>query len=533
MRHFWQNCPKTIEATSQSLTVRLFPNQGADVHELQAGEQKTHTIHLAFGPDRVTDQSLDWCRSPMFARISPQWYADTGAVPYLVPAASEPGSDYLRLVDAAIEGDQSFAAKREVIDEYGWRNFGDVYADHEAIDQPPGVPLISHYNNQYDGVAGFAIHLMRTGDRRWWELLEPLAAHVVDIDIYHTDQDKSAYNGGFFWHSSHYIDAGRSTHRSYSRDSGVPGGGPSAEHNYSTGLMLQYFLTGDERYRDAVLGLARWVIDMDDGDLTVFRWLARGPTGWATATASLTYHGPGRGAGYSITTLLNAHQLTGDARFLIKAEEFIRRCIHPSDDVESRELLDTERRWSYTVFLQTLGRYLDWKAERQDRDVMFDYARASLLHYARWMALNERPYLDRPDVLDRPTETWAAQDMRKSEVFTFAARCGDSPDRERFVERAESFFRYSVETLAMMPTRSFARPLTLMLTNGYMHAWWRETPDALTRLPEASTHEYGRPQTFVPQKIRAKGRLVLLASCLLGLIGLGIGSWIVRWMLSR
>ena len=72
-----------------------------------------------------------------------------------------------------------------------------------------------------------------------------------------------------------------------------------------TGLMLQHFLTGDERYRDAVLGLAEWVLAMDNGNATVFRWLSRGDTGLPTATTTPDYHGPGRGAAYSITTLLN------------------------------------------------------------------------------------------------------------------------------------------------------------------------------------------------------------------------------------
>ena len=100
----------------------------------------------------------------------------------------------------------------------------------------PDARLVSHYNNQYDAVAGFASQFLRTGDVRWWELMDDLARHVVDIDIYHTDRDKSAYNDGLFWHTSHYVDAGLSTHRSYPQSPRVGGGGPSNEHNYATGL---------------------------------------------------------------------------------------------------------------------------------------------------------------------------------------------------------------------------------------------------------------------------------------------------------
>jgi len=53
MRYFWENFPKAIEAGPQSLTLRLFPRQYADLHELQGGEQKTHEFVVAFGKDTV------------------------------------------------------------------------------------------------------------------------------------------------------------------------------------------------------------------------------------------------------------------------------------------------------------------------------------------------------------------------------------------------------------------------------------------------------------------------------------------------
>src|SRR5439155_24007977 len=193
----------------------------------------------------------------------------------------------------AIEGSDTFERKRERIDEYGWRNFGDLYADHEAVSHPGAEPLVSHYNNQYDAVAGFAIQFMRSGDVRWWPAMCELAAHVVDIDLYHTTEDKAAYSGGLFWHTIHYTDAGRSTHRAYPQAAGIVGGGPSNEHDYSTGLLLHYFLTGSDASRSGVIQLANWVCAMDDGYRTVFRWLANTDTGLASATVSPLYHGPG------------------------------------------------------------------------------------------------------------------------------------------------------------------------------------------------------------------------------------------------
>ena len=525
LQYFWQNFPKAIEVSDGGLKLSLVPRQFADVQELQGGEQKTDVVHLAFGRDTVADPPLDWARRPLFVRCTPAWYSASAAMPYLIPEAEDPHPPYVSLVNAAIEGEHSFVCGRELVDEYGWRNFGDIYASHEAVFHRGPSPLISHYNNQYDAAAGMAMQFLRSGDARWRALFDELTAHVLDIDIYHTVGDKSSYNGGLFWHTHHYVDAGKSSHRSYPRAPGVYGGGPSNEHNYGTGLMLRYFLTGDPAYREAVIGLAGWVLDMDDGRKTVFRWLACGATGFASATGTPTYHGPGRGAAYSIVSLLNAHRLTGEAIYVEKAEQLIRRCIHPNDDIAAHHLLDAERRWYYTVFLQAVGHYLDYKALSAQSDRMYAYARESLLQYARWMAKYEYPYLEKPEILEYPTETWAALDMRKSDVFNFAAKHASGGERELFRERAAFFFQYSSSTLMTLPTGKLARPIVLMLSNGLMHGWFARHPEA--RAPVTESQDFGVPEVFVPQKVVARRRALAVLVVLAALTAALAIAWFV------
>ena len=257
VEHFWQNFPKAIEADGQRLTLRLWPRQFADAHEIQGGEQKTHAFTLAFGSDPMARDAAFWGRAPSIAAAAPEWYAATEAIPYLSPADEDVDRRYRLLVDAAIDGDEAFERKRETIDEYGWRNFGDIYADHENPFSSEAEPIVSHYNNQYDAVHGFAAQFMRTGDARWWRLMTELAVHVTDIDIYHTDRDKAAFSNGLFWHTFHYVGAGKSSHRSYPRRAGVCGGGPANEHNYAAGLRLHWLMTGDPLSREAAIGLAR------------------------------------------------------------------------------------------------------------------------------------------------------------------------------------------------------------------------------------------------------------------------------------
>ncbi len=513
--HFWQNFPRAIEATPAALRISFFPPESPDLHELQGGEQKTHECYVCFARDAITEAPLDWCRQRAVLHASPQWYAESAAVPNLVSADDEEPA-YRALADAAIEGADTFEHKREVTDEYGWRHFGDIYGDHEAVKSP--TPLMSHYNNQYDPIAGCFLQFIRTGDVRWWLHAGELAAHVADIDIYHTNEDKSAYNHGLFWHTIHYIDAGTSTHRSYPR--GTVGGGPSCEHNYPTGLMLHYFVTGDTVAREAALDLTRFVVDLDDGSKTVYRYLAAGSTGYASASRTFDYHGPGRGSGNSLNALVDGHRLTGDRIFLDQAEQLIRRCTHPRQDIGQLTLLDPENRWFYTMYMQSLGRYLHWKIERDELDAMYAYGRDVLLHFARWMADHERPYLERPDLLEFPTETWAAQDIRKSEIFDYAARHAPPDEAARFTERAQFFYRYSVDTLATMPTRTLARPVVLMLVHGLVRAHART--HGILRAPaprETWVERWPVHRTFIPQRALAvrRAKQIVLA----GLVALG------------
>jgi hypothetical protein len=162
------------------------------------------------------------------------------------------------------------------------------------------------------------------------------------------------------------------------------------------------------------------------------------------------------------------------------------------------------------VFLYALGKYLDHKAERHEIDETYAYARESLLAYTRWMAAHERPYLDHPEQLEYPNETWVAQELWKSEAFLLGAKYSDGELRERCVERADFFHRYALTTLRDMPTRTLTRPMVLLLSHGFMHGYLQRHPPAAT--PGAARGDFGQPAVFEPQKVRAKKRLVILVA---------------------
>ncbi len=431
---FWQKFPSSIQVNNGVVSADLFPRSVAGEHELQGGEQSTQAVWLCTRPmdSQLNDlscmseqptmlQSADWVQQ---ARVFDWFAGDIAAV-----SDRSVTQRYESWRTDVSTGDRSVEARREIIDEYGWRNFGDVHADHEQTHYAEQNTIVSHYNNQFDMIYGAIVNGIAAGDPSWRQLSDPLARHVMDIDIYRTKEDRAGFNGGLFWHTDHYLDARSATHRTYSRhntpEGGDYGGGPSNEHNYSTGLLSYYYLTGNKEAAESVLSLADWVIGMDDGSATIFSLLDDGPTGAASATVTDDYHGPGRGSGNSINVLLDGWEVSKAPKYLAKAEELIRRVTHPQQDLEALNLLDAEYRWSYTVCLTSMGRYLHKMEEAGQLGPMYDYVRRTLSHYGTWMLANERPTLSEPDNLEFITEAWAAQEFRKANVLRIAASCCD------------------------------------------------------------------------------------------------------------
>jgi hypothetical protein len=467
---------------SQSqLSIQLLPAACSELHELQAGEHFTRVVWLDFTNDpNDSITQLTRVYDPLRIQVSPQAVHESEAV-WCFPDPQLPDRAELAQVrTAALTGANNYFAKREAIDEYGWRNYGDVWADHEAAYCSDPAPVVSHYNNQYDLLHSLLLEYLRSGDVRWWQLAAPLARHVIDIDIYHTQRDKPAYNGGLFWHTAHYHAVGKASHRCASttmlgKQVAAFGTGPCNEHNYSTGLWLYHLLTGSRVARDAVIGLAEWVIAMDDGRQHVLGIASSQPTGDASRTNEAEYHGAGRGAGNSINSLLNGWLLTLEERYLVKAQELIERCIHPHDDLTIKQLDNAELRWSYTVFLQAIMRF-EFHMRHDDRVAnLRHYIEASVRHYARWMVSHERFYLDQPEKLEYPTETWAAQELRKGNVLLMAAQYADPEEHTIWIERGFAMLDRAWQSLLQFDSYDCTRPLAVALQQGYLETYLRST----------------------------------------------------------
>ena len=148
----------------------------------------------------------------------------------------------------------------------------------------------------------------------------------------------------------------------------------------------------------------------------------------------------------------------------------MRGAIHPEDDIAARDLLNAEDSWSYTVLLTAVSKFIEKKRELGELGDGYLYARSCLLSYAEWMLQHEYPYLDKPEILEYPNETWPAQDLRKSVILYHAARHAIPERREVLLEGARFFFEAARYDLTRHPTSSFTRPVALMLQNGWIGA---------------------------------------------------------------
>ncbi len=484
LKDFWQNFPKSIERVNNNVVLGLFPSQHNQAHELQPGEQKTHTFYIA-----LDNASLEAIKSPLNINISPKYLASTNTLPFFAINESSKGNDAIdALIQLGLTHKNNFFEKREQIDEFGWRNFGDIYADHETLEykddntneHTKNSILISHYNNQYDPLYGFLRQYLLTNNDQWRQLAEDLSQHIKDIDIYHTHQDKVEYNQGLFWHTDHYLPAETATHRTYSKyqkadayQDHAGGGGPGGQHCYTTGLALHYLLTGNQSSKDTVLNLAQWITYVYEGNGSFFDTLLKIKNKEYPGVKNvITNKYPlDRGTGNYIVALIDAYQVSNKQSYLDQASLIIKQTASPTENLNDRHLNNIEECWFYTVFLQAVTRYLEIKEQLNQFDESFYYTQALLLHFANWMSEFEQPYLHTPDALEYPNHTWAAQDIRKANVLYLSAHYAQKYTNtslaviSKYQQKANEIYQYVELALTNEKTHYFSRILSILMQN--------------------------------------------------------------------
>lgn len=516
LNQFWQNFPKSLAVTNNTVTLGLFPSTHY-LHELQGGEKKTHSFWVSLNSDN-NDLTSSHLNNRGF--IDWDWTNQCDLYPFIEKETVN-ANTLQSIIDLGIDSTSSFMAKRETLDEYGWRNFGELYADHETAGYQGKDLFVSHYNNQYDPIYGFLRQYLTTGNNKWFELADDLAAHVKDIDIYHTTLDKNEYNGGLFWHTDHYLQAFTSSHRSYSKHQAndvyqdhAGGGGPGGQHCYTTGLYLHYCMTGQQSSKDAVLKLANWITQVYEGTGTCLELLLAFKN---RHVAGYKNHFTGqypldRGIANYVNALLDSFELTQDHNYLSQVQHILTNTVHPEENLAERDLENVENTWFYTVLLQALCRFLQVKQSRQEFDEYFYYCRDCLLNFGDWMLEHEYPYLQKPDILEYPNDTWTAQDLRKAHVLAGAYYFAPHKKAE-YLEKALFFQHYVTDKLTKADTKTYTRILVLLMQNQGAMEFFQKRPSPVIFAPRKNwpTAKYQQTTLFGGlTKVLAK-RLITLS----------------------
>jgi len=477
---FWQKFPSCLAHSDHKINMS-FTNRSEDTPvEIQPGESLCRQFVMHADAANARAKGIE---------IKP--VVHSSVIPQTFFFSDNLKNDKLQaLIDAGITGTSNFFEKRELLDEYGWRNYGDLYADHEAANSGASEqPFVSHYNNQYDPLLGFLKQWLITNNSHWLMLANALFDHLVNIDIYNTDADKPEYNHGLFWHTDHYVEAETATHRTYSQHQKTDvysnqksGGGPSADHCYTSGLVLYYFLFSDKRAFETVIAMSSWMSHIYEADGTLLGNLIRTRNsnafklplsgrplfGFGTGSSRnlLTNAYPiDRGTGNYINALLDCFELTKEHSFLSKAEFVILNTIQDTDDISSKNLDDIEGSWFYVIVLQAIAKYLLYTSQLTENTPFFNQIKRAFLHYARYMVDNEHVYLETPDKLEFPNDTWTAQDLRKIQVLGCAALLVSKEDSAFFLNKAKNFQDYVSDKLTSSKENQYTRILVLMMQN--------------------------------------------------------------------
>ena len=471
---FWQNFPIVLTANSDKCRWQLLSKNT----ELQGGESKTWHMKCRSGNITELAENTNLLKTDSLPEIkfNPTYINQCEVFPN-ISLSSRP-TKISAFIELGIEGKHSFFNKRENKDVYGWRNYGELDADHEAVNAPAGTYFISHYNNQYDPLMGMTLQFLNSGNTKWLDLIYPLNQHIQDIDIYDTTEDKVEFNGGLMWHTDHYLSAETSTHRSNSKyhehayDGFLGGGGPGGQHCYTSGLALQYRLFGDESAKYKVEQLCMWVRHFYNGSSSIadrtFRLLTIDFK--QNVLTNIGIKAPGykypldRGTGNYLNALLDCFDVTENPSLLNEMGQVVRSTFHPKENIELRDLKNIEKSWFYTVFLQAVVRYLLLKETRSSVDSDYWYARHALMHYGKWMLSNEEFYLSNADQLEFPNDTWCAQDTRKMNLFCYFYYF-DSTGSETYLHKANEYYHYIVEHMKNSKEVHFARILALLMQN--------------------------------------------------------------------
>ena len=354
IRHFWQNFPKKITVSNSEIKIGLWPEEGyfphcqqsddpdsiycgkagrdAGVYLFDAGRHKTYEMFLRFYPGnqdsktQILSKSLE---NPLMALASSEWYTRTKALGMIGPSGfsssdseiNEAMERYDRLQTAMVYEEDSdnvwtiLGIKMISTPHwelpyqdmfFGWTNFGDL------------MWVGSTFSSlHYDWTHKMLLHYIRTGKRKLFDAGVEMAKHRYDIDQYYGERTST---GDHHLWTNHF--------QFYEMDGHGKGGRVSGpQHNWNSGIILYYLLTGDRKALEAA----------EDNTKGILNWYGEGGLFNATKFGCTVEV---RAEGWSMLNLINLYRVTGNPLYIETAKNIAKnRILHSEQEAGGRGVL--------------------------------------------------------------------------------------------------------------------------------------------------------------------------------------------------
>jgi len=230
IRHFAEQQPKSIEIDGHTVKMHLVDSTDeVPAYRPHEGEAKRHEMWVGLWNDTLSRGFLaanaEWMANPA-GLFNADYFCATGALGAAFPHDAE------RFADLTVFMDKTYGAmSEESFFERGIRDWGDKHYNVEED---------SWRNGYYDVQQGFAAEYLMTGKVEWFDRLEAVVRHIIDVDVCHSSKEHPDWVGAIHG----YYGADHST------------AAPWNPTQRTKGTLAYWRLTGDRDARDAALGVA-------------------------------------------------------------------------------------------------------------------------------------------------------------------------------------------------------------------------------------------------------------------------------------
>lgn len=238
-RFFWEKYPKGLQL-SEDGTIKLQPIPSEEF--LWAAMGSGDEFHLYFHSAAAGASAASWSqclsKSPLIAHVDPDYMAETAAFYTLGNCTTSRWSNLNNFINTSTNNHLN---NRDVLDLYGHLHFGDVPRSQWEVADDRDYSVWG--NNYYDAMLTNARLFAQTGDRRFYDVMLPMAWNNMETQCFQTYEENDWMNG---YNPSYSL---------YHRSTG------HYNQHYGEGIWYYYYLTGDERAREIGMRAATSIRD--------------------------------------------------------------------------------------------------------------------------------------------------------------------------------------------------------------------------------------------------------------------------------